>query len=158
MDEMLQQILAELKSLKSDVAGIKDGQERLEKDVAWLKTDVNGLKEGQERLEKDVTRLKTDITGLKDGQERLEKDVAWLKTDVAGLKEDQDRLETKMDNLALELRNSYKYTKEKMEEHRNVLENTARELKIAKIDIDYLSSKTEIHDTKINRILSNIKA
>lgn len=116
MDEMLQQILAELKSLKSDVAGIKDGQERLEEDVAWLKTDVNGLKEGQERLE------------------------------------------TKMDNLVLELRNSYKYTNEKMEEHRNAFENTARELKIVKIDIDYLSSKTGIHDTKINRILSNIKA
>ncbi|APB35655.1 hypothetical protein BIZ35_01815 [Heyndrickxia coagulans] len=109
-------------------------------------------------MEKDVTRLKTDITGLKDGQERLEKDVAGLKTDVAGLKEGQDRLETKMDNLVLELRNSYKYTNEKMEEHRNAFENTARELKIAKIDIDYLSSKTGIHDTKINRILSNIKA
>ncbi|WP_179234341.1 MULTISPECIES: hypothetical protein [Heyndrickxia] len=91
-------------------------------------------------------------------QQQILAELKSLKTDVAGLKEGQDRLETKMDNLALELRNSYKYTNEKMEEHRNVLDNVARELKIAKIDIDYLSSKTGIHDTKINRILSNIKA
>ena len=79
--------------LKGDVAELKDGQARLEGDVAGLKDDVAELKDGQARLEGDVAGLKGDVAELKDGQARLEGDVAGLKDDVAGLKDGQARLE-----------------------------------------------------------------
>lgn len=47
MDEMLRQILQELKKLS-------DGQTRLQQDVSELKQDVTALKMGQARLESDT--------------------------------------------------------------------------------------------------------
>ena len=115
MDEILKQILSELKDLKSDVSG--------------LKNDVSSLKAGQDRLE-------SDVSGLKAGQERIE---------------------TKVDNLTLELRSNFKFTNDKLEEHKKVFTVVSNELKGVKGDIEFLSEKAGKHDTKINHILNMLR-
>ncbi len=79
--------------------GLKEGQTRLEGDVA-------SLKEGQARLEGDVaslkegqTRLEGDVASLKEGQARLEGDVASLKEGQVRLESKVDGLESKIDGL-----------------------------------------------------------
>lgn len=129
MEEILKQILSEIKDVKTDISD--------------LKQDVTGLKQ-------DVTGLKQDVTGLKQ-------DVAGLKQDVTGLKQGQERIEIKVDNLSSELRSNFKYTNDKLNEHRKVFETVSDEIKGVKIDIEYLSSKTGKHDTELNNIINRLK-
>ncbi|KGT37251.1 hypothetical protein P9232_15650 [Weizmannia sp. CD-2023] len=136
MDEILKQILSELKDLKSDVSSLKAGQDRLESDVSSLKNDVSGLKN-------DVSGLKNDVSGLKN--------------DVSSLKAGQERIETKVDNLTLELRSNFKFTNDKLEEHKKVFTVVSNELKGVKGDIEFLSEKAGKHDTKINHILNMLR-
>jgi chromosome segregation ATPase len=122
MDEILQQILHELRDLKSDVSGLKS-------DVSSLKSDVSGLKS-------DVSSLKSDVSSLKAGQERIE---------------------TKVDNLALELRSNFKFTNDKLEEHKSIFTVVSNEIKGIKGDIEFLSGKSGKHDTEINHIMNMLR-
>ncbi|MGG5255141.1 hypothetical protein ACQYAD_17060 [Neobacillus sp. SM06] len=79
MEEILNQILHELKGVKQDLNGVKQ-------DLNDVKQDLNGVKQ--------------DIKDLKQGQERLE-------TRMAKLEDGQGRLETKVDNLTLEWRSNF---------------------------------------------------
>jgi ABC-type phosphate transport system auxiliary subunit len=91
-NEILNQLLTGQRTLKADVAVLKEGQHKLETNFAELKegqhkleTNFAELKEGQHKLETDVAELKTDV--------------AVLKTDVAGLKEGQQRTELFLINM-----------------------------------------------------------
>ncbi len=64
-NEILNQLLSGQKTLKADVAELKEGQQKLETNFAEIKTDVTALKEGQHKLE-------TDVAELKEGQQRTE--------------------------------------------------------------------------------------
>jgi chromosome segregation ATPase len=143
MQETLNQILFEIKDMKKDITELKQGQGRLE-------SDVLSLKQGQERLESDVSGLKSDVSGLK--------------TDVSGLKQGQgrletkvDRIETKVDRLTTELRSNFKFTNDKLDEHRQVFDVVSDGLKGLKIDVGFLSSKSGIHDMEINNIKNKLK-
>jgi chromosome segregation ATPase len=79
--------------------GLKEGQARLEGDVA-------SLKEGQTRLEGDVAslkegqaRLEGDVASLKEGQVRLESKVDGLESKVDGLESKIDGLEDRLNEL-----------------------------------------------------------
>ena len=116
----------EIRPVKADISGLKEGQESLRQDVTGLKEgqdslrqDVTGLKEGQESLRQDFTGLKEgqeslrqDFTGLKEGQESLRQDVTGLKEgqeslrqDVTGLKEGQDSLQNQVTKINIKLEN-----------------------------------------------------
>ncbi|AJH77933.1 hypothetical protein [Heyndrickxia coagulans] len=143
MDEILQQILHELRDLKSDVSGLKS-------DVSSLKSDVSGLKS-------DVSSLKSDVSGLKSDVSSLKSDVSSLKSDVSSLKVGQERIETKVDNLALELRSNFKFTNDKLEEHKSIFTVVSNEIKGIKGDIEFLSGKSGKHDTEINHIMNMLR-
>ena len=51
MDQILNEILSEIKNLRQ-------GQDELRSDVTELRSDVTGLKQGQDELRADVTGLK----------------------------------------------------------------------------------------------------
>ncbi|MBE3570003.1 MAG: hypothetical protein IMW92_07765 [Bacillales bacterium] len=132
------------KRLETDVAGLKEGQKRLESDVA-------GLKEGQKRLE-------TDVGGLKEGQKRLETDVAALKQDVNDLNKGQERLERKTDLVITEMRSHFKHIETRLESHQTIFEVVSNEMKSIRIDIEYLSGKTGKHDTEIHNLKKRLQS
>ena len=119
-------------------------------EIKDLKTDINDLKQDVTDIKDDVSVLKQDVTVLKD-------DVSVLKHDVIILKDGQERIETKVDNLSSELRSDFKYTNDKLDEHRNIFELVSDEIKSVKIDIEYLSSKTGKHDTELNNIIVKLR-
>ena len=72
MEKILNELLSEVKTIKTDIGGLKE-------EVKTIKTDIGGLKEGQHRMESDigglkeeVKTIKTDIGSLKEGQHRIE--------------------------------------------------------------------------------------
>ncbi|WP_243291337.1 hypothetical protein [Bacillus sp. FJAT-47783] len=104
--------------------------------------------------------LKTNIKRnqrLKQGMTDLKQDVSVLKQDVTGLKQGQGRIETKVDRLSSELRSHFKYTNDKLDNHREVFGIVSDELKSVKIDIEFLSSKTGRHDTELNNIMNKLR-
>ena len=122
----------------------------MEKTLKQILNEIKGLKE-------DVSELKGDVTGLKEDVSELKGDVTGLKQDVSGLKDGQERIESKVDHLSSELRSNFKYTNEKLDEHRKVFGVISNEMKDVKIDVEYLSSKTGKHDMELNNILNKLR-
>lgn len=54
MEDILKQILSELKDLKNDVNSLKSGQERLEQRFDGIEKDVKELKNGQVKTRDDI--------------------------------------------------------------------------------------------------------
>jgi ABC-type phosphate transport system auxiliary subunit len=134
-NEILNQLLTGQRTLKADVAVLKEGQHKLETNFAELKegqhkleTNFAELKEGQHKLETDVAELKTDV--------------AVLKTDVAGLKEGQQRTELfllNMENRIMPIINATyelsKLTKEQLDSTRKAQSEQGEKLENHEIRI-----------------------
>lgn len=88
----------------------------------------------------------------------VKQDLNGLKQDIKDLKQGQDRLETKVDNLSLELRSNFKFTNDKLDEHKKVFDVVADEIKNVKGNIDYLSSKSGKHDMELNSIINKLRS
>ena len=108
-------------------------------------------------MEKTLKQILNEIKGLKEDVSELKGDVTGLKQDVSGLKDGQERIESKVDHLSSELRSNFKYTNEKLDEHRKVFGVISNEMKDVKIDVEYLSSKTGKHDMELNNILNKLR-
>ena len=144
VEEILNQILHELKDVKQDLNGVKQ--------------DIKDLKQGQERLETRIAslderqgRLESKMANFEDGQGRLE-------TRMVKLEDGQGRLETKVDNLSLELRSNFKFTNDKLDEHKKVFDVVSDEIKSINVNIDYLSSKSGKHDMELNNIINKLRS
>ncbi|GIN73195.1 hypothetical protein J14TS2_36700 [Bacillus sp. J14TS2] len=98
-EKILNQILVEIRGIKTDVSTLKTDVSSLKEDVTTLKTDVSSLKEDVTTLKTDVSSLKEDVTTLKTDVSSLKEDVTTLKTDVSSLKEDVTTLKTDVSNL-----------------------------------------------------------
>ncbi|MDQ0214671.1 outer membrane murein-binding lipoprotein Lpp [Oikeobacillus pervagus] len=71
-DQLLQQILEELKGLKEDVIGLKADVGGLKQDVSSLKQDVNGLKRDVSTLNSKVQNLDSKVSGIDDKVNKIE--------------------------------------------------------------------------------------
>lgn len=123
-EQLLKEILIELKTLNKRVGNLEQGQQEMKTDVAELKTDV--------------AELKTDVTELKI-------DVAELKTDVTELKTGQQQLETRIEN---ELINKVRALFDAREIQNNINKQILDKLENVDININYLVAKV-IHLEKI---------
>lgn len=56
-NELLQEILSEVKSMKGDISSLKDGQAKLEQGQAKLELGQSKLEQGQAKLEQSVTQI-----------------------------------------------------------------------------------------------------
>ncbi|MFJ8246744.1 hypothetical protein [Peribacillus asahii] len=108
-------------------------------------------------MEAILKQILSEIKDVKEDVTDLKKDVVGLKEDVTNVTEGQGRIETKVDNLSSELSSNFKYTNDKLDEHRKVFGVVSDEMKGVKVDIDYLSSKTGKHDTELNNIMNRLK-
>jgi len=98
MEEILKQILSEVKDLKQDVGEVKG----LRQDVQGLKQDVGGLQQDVQGLKQDVGGLQQDVQGLKQDVGVLKQDVQGLKEDIGELKTSAVKLETRIENEVIE--------------------------------------------------------
>ncbi|MGO0063163.1 hypothetical protein ACTID9_24595 [Brevibacillus fluminis] len=90
MEQMLLEILGELKGLRTDVREVKT-------DIKQLKTDVEQLKTDVKQLQTDVEQLKTDVAILQTDMAQVKADVSLLQTDMAQLKSDVKQLQLRAD-------------------------------------------------------------
>lgn len=122
INEALQPIKDDIRSLKEDVQSLKGDVQILKKDVQSLKGDVQVLKGDVQTLKTGVQKLESDVQTLKSGQsellqlaraiyDRQEETDARLKAltmdvlratgDITSLKQVQSRQEKIMGTLAL---------------------------------------------------------
>lgn len=85
------------------------------------------------------------LAGLKHGQEELQKNQRILL-------QSQNRLEEKLDNLALETRSGFRHTRLSLDDHQEVFSLVSDQIRNLQTEVDYLSGKTGLHDTKINSL------
>ncbi|MCL6478653.1 MAG: hypothetical protein K6T65_09575 [Peptococcaceae bacterium] len=127
-DQLLKEILGELKTLNQRVGHI-------ESDVSGLKTDVSGLKTDVSGLKTDVSGLKTDVNDLKSGQARLEANQAKLEDGLSRLEANQDRLELRIENEVIDKIRALFDTRQVHEDKINLLIEGQEDMKT---DLRYL--------------------
>lgn len=82
------------------------------------------------------------LAAMQQGQEELQKNQLRLL-------QSQNRLEEKLDNLALETRSGFRHTKLSLDGHQDVFSLVSEQIRSLQTEVDYLSGKTGLHDTKI---------
>ena len=111
--EILQQILGELKELKTGQSRVEAGQAKLKEDFGWLRTEqsftrrtVSGLEDGQaairERLsglEEGQTAMQERLSGLEAGQAKLEAGQTVMQERLSGLEEGQIAMQESISKL-----------------------------------------------------------
>ena len=83
-NEILQQILSELKDLKQGQVKLEQGQTKLVIDM--------------EELKQDMSDVKVDVAGLKQDMSNVKVDVAGLKQDIIEVKQDVTNIKVKLEN------------------------------------------------------------
>ncbi|OXT16900.1 hypothetical protein B9K06_13020 [Bacillus sp. OG2] len=68
-----------------------------------------------------------------------------------------DTMDERFDNLTTEMRRHFKQIETKLDNHEKLYLVVSNELNAAKIDIEYLSKKTGVHDKEINQLKKTIK-
>lgn len=98
MEDVLYQILSELKDLKA-------GQKRLEVRMDRMEQRMDSMENRMDRMEQDIVVMKQDIAGLKETQAIMQQDIAGLKEtqaimqqDIAEMKENIADLTDRMDD------------------------------------------------------------
>ncbi|HHW35845.1 MAG TPA: hypothetical protein GXX18_00865 [Bacillales bacterium] len=80
----------------------------------------------------ELKDVKQEVSEVKQGQGRLEANQDRFELN-------QERLESKVDSLISEMCSNFKYTNDRLDEHRKVFKVVASEITGVKIDIDYLN-------------------
>ncbi|MGE5330103.1 MAG: hypothetical protein ACM3KR_11440 [Deltaproteobacteria bacterium] len=101
-----------------------------EKILQMLDTMYADLKQGQNRIEEDIAGIKEDIVGIKE-------DIVGIKEDIVGVKEDVQSLSNKMVLFENEIKediralyDGYKLTYEKVQEIDAKIEKQEVEIKV----------------------------
>jgi archaellum component FlaC len=68
-----------------------------------------------------------------------------------------DSMDERFVNLTTEMRSHFKQIETKLDNHEKLYQVVSNELNAAKIDIEYLSKKTGVHDKEINQLKKTIK-
>ncbi|MBP1916395.1 chromosome segregation ATPase [Lederbergia galactosidilyticus] len=156
-EKILNQILVEIKEIKTDVSTLKEDVSTLKEDVSVLKEDVSTLKTDVSNLKEDVSTLKTDVSNLKEDVSTLKTDVSNLKDDVSTLKAEQQKttahmakMDERLSNLELKQDSIYKQTGKLTEYHADTISHF--EKLATKEDLEYFDKKTSEHEREIFKI------
>ena len=91
MEDVLHQILLELKDLKA-------GQNRLEQRMDRMEQRMDSMENRMDRMEHDIAVMKQDIFGLKETQAAMQQDITDMKQDIREMKENIADLTDRMDD------------------------------------------------------------
>ncbi|MCJ7840311.1 hypothetical protein MUB24_05150 [Lederbergia sp. NSJ-179] len=79
-EQLLQQILDEMKEMKIDLNGVKD-------EMKELKVDLNGVKA-------DMKEMKVDLNGVKSDMKEMKVDLNGVKADMKEMRSDLDEVKS----------------------------------------------------------------
>ncbi|TXC85944.1 hypothetical protein FS935_19140 [Metabacillus litoralis] len=103
----------------------------------------------EELLNKFMKSIDSKFMTIEEKIESLSNDISELKKNISNLENNQQHLATTNENQSSEFRNHFIKLENTLEQQRESFHKNINKLSI---DIDYLSSKTGIHDTKLNNI------
>ncbi|QEK11732.1 hypothetical protein FQB35_04775 [Crassaminicella thermophila] len=83
MEKILQQILNELKIIKTDINNLKESQLQTNERLDNIEVDIKHLKQGQTKLEQGQTKLEQGQTKLEQGQKEIKDHLVQLDTQNA---------------------------------------------------------------------------
>ncbi|MCM3163778.1 hypothetical protein [Metabacillus litoralis] len=105
-----------------------------------------------EQIDKRFEQIDKRFNAVDGKLSNLTSEVKDVKTGLVRLERRQSALEENLNNFATESRSHFKKVEEELEQHRDAFKIYSSDLNRVKTDVDYLSSKTGIHDTKLNYI------
>ncbi|MHA6534699.1 histidine kinase [Paenibacillus sp. BAC0078] len=129
-DQILQQILGELKSMRSDLSEVKV-------DLSGVRADVSGVKS-------ELSEVKADVSGLKAEFSEMKADLAEVKADIISIKED-----TKLIPL---IQQAVSEVNAEVIANRDTLHNIEETLRSHDVTLDILSRRSIDQEAALKRI------
>ena len=135
-DNILLELVSEVRGIKTDVSDLKT-------DVSDLKTDVKGLKTDVSDLKTDVKDLQTNVANLQIDVEKLKTQVENLKTTVDNIDKTVMRIEVEHGEKLQILFDADLYKREKFDSQGHTLERHEKILDKQSDEIYLLKSKVQ---------------
>lgn len=104
------------------------------------------------QMNQQFALLSKGIGELKDSVHRLEGRMDSLEGRMDKLEKNQENLTLTVKQNATEFRSHFVKIETELEQHRDAFKIYAADINKVKTDVEFLSGKTGIHDTKINNI------
>lgn len=83
LEEVLSQILSEMKVMHSDIKEIKGDITSMQSDIKVMKSDIASMQDDITVMKSDITTIQGDIITINDKLENLENDMAFVKPQVS---------------------------------------------------------------------------
>ncbi len=157
-EQLLQQILNELKEMKADqkamrqdVELVKSQLKETRQDVELINSQLNELRSDQKETQQDVELIKSQLNELKSDQKETRQDVELIKSQLNELKSDQK--ETRQD-IAL-LKSQIKENTALIRAIRDRQEETDAKLEALTMDVHKLNGFVTEHAGKLDHIVKS---
>jgi len=138
--------------LKSFMNHIDKKFEQIDKKFEQIDKRFEQIDKRFEQIDKRFEQIDKRFNTVDGKLNSITEEVKDLKSGFARLERRQSALEENLNNFATESRSHFKKVEEELEQHRDAFKIYSLDLNRVKTDVDYLSSKTGIHDTKLNYI------
>jgi chromosome segregation ATPase len=119
--------------------------EQMNLQFSELSSNVNKLAEGMNRVEARLDNIEVRLDKVETRLDNIE-----LRLDK--LEERQDKVELTLQHVGSEFRSHFVKIENELEQNRDMFKIYAADLHHLKTDVEFLSAKTGIHDTKLNNI------
>ncbi|MGD6842939.1 hypothetical protein ACQCVH_10525 [Bacillus infantis] len=137
MEKALEQILVSMQEQMTDLG-------------SQLNSRFDGVDKRLDSIENRLTNVETRLDSVENRLDTVE-------LRLGGMDKRFDAMDERFDNLTTEMRSHFKQIETKLDHHEKLYQVVSNELNAAKIDIEYLSKKTGVHDKEINQLKKTIK-
>jgi archaellum component FlaC len=111
----------------------------------------------QEQMANIGSQMNSRFDGVDKRLDGMDKRLDGMAKRLDGMDKRLDSMDERFDNLTTEMRSHFKQIDTKLDNHEKLYQVVSNELSAAKIDIEYLSKKTGVHDKEINQLKKTIK-
>lgn len=98
MEDVLHQILLELKDLKAGQNRLEQRMDRMENRMDRMERRMDRMEQRMDSMENRMDRMEQDIADLKETQSVMQQDIADMKQDISEMKENIADLTDRMDD------------------------------------------------------------
>jgi chromosome segregation ATPase len=152
IEQKFSQLSKDIVELKQGVTRIEGRMDSFEGKMEKFEGRMDRLDGKMEKLEGRMDRLEGKIGNLEGRMDNLEVGMVNLEGRQLNLENNQQDLNLSVQHYASEFRSHFGKIETELKQNRDAFKIYAVDLHHVKTDVEFLSGKTGIHDTKINNI------
>ena len=132
LEEVLSQILSEMKTMHGDIKEIKGDITVMKGDITAMQGDIKVMKSDITTMQDDIKVMKGDITTMQGDIKVMKGDITTMQGDIKVMKGDITTINNRLDNLE----NDMAFVKPQVSENTEILKALVHSSQVQKAQID----------------------